>query len=46
MAIRLAARAIALFVPDAIPAFRSSASASTVAVSGATVIDSPTREHE
>ena len=36
-----ATRAIALFTPDAIPALLSSASASTVAVSGATVIDSP-----
>ena len=34
-------RAIALLTPEAIPALRSSASASTVAVSGATVIDSP-----
>ena len=32
---------MALFTPDATPALRSSASASTVAVSGATVIDSP-----
>ena len=41
IAIRLATRAIALFTPDAIPALCSSASASTVAVSGATVIASP-----
>ena len=36
-----AARAIALLTPEAMPAFSSSASASTVAVSGATVADSP-----
>ena len=40
-ATRPATRAIALFIPEAMPAFESSASASTVAVSGATVIDSP-----
>ncbi len=44
IAIRLATRAIALFVPDAMPAFFSSASASTVAVSGATVIASPSEK--
>ena len=38
---RLATRAIALLTPDAIPALCSSASARTVAVSGATVSDSP-----
>jgi hypothetical protein len=38
---RLAIRAIALFTPDAMPAFDSSASANTVAVSGATVAVSP-----
>ena len=36
-----AARAIALLIPEAIPAFSSSASASTVAVSGATVAERP-----
>ena len=36
-----ATRAIALLTPEAIPALLSSASASTVEVSGATVIDSP-----
>ena len=36
-----AIRAIALFMPEAIPALRSSASASTAAVSGATVATSP-----
>ena len=36
-----ATRATALLMPDAIPALCSSASASTVAVSGATVIASP-----
>ena len=36
-----ATRAIALLTPDAIPALLSSASASTVMVSGATVIDRP-----
>ena len=41
IAMRLATRAIALFTPEAMPALLSSASASTVAVSGATVIDSP-----
>ena len=41
MATRPATRAIALFTPEATPALCSSASASTVAVSGATVIDSP-----
>ena len=39
-----ATRAIALLTPEAMPALCSSASASTVAVSGATVIDSPSRE--
>ena len=38
---RPAARAIALLIPEAIPACSSSASASTVAVSGATVADRP-----
>ena len=36
-----ATRATALFTPDAIPACSSSTHASTAAVSGATVIDSP-----
>ncbi len=36
-----ATRAIALLTPEAIPALLSSASASTVEVSGATVIDRP-----
>ena len=36
-----AMRPIALLTPDAAPAFRSSASASTTAVCGATTIDSP-----
>ena len=38
---RRATRAIALLTPDAMPAFSSSASASTAAVSGATVAASP-----
>src|SRR5581483_8127446 len=37
-----ATRATALFTPDAIPASPGPASESTVVVSGATVIDSPT----
>ena len=37
-----AVRAMALLMPLAVPALPSSAAASTVAVSGATVIDSPT----
>jgi hypothetical protein len=41
IAISPATRAIALFSADAMPALRSSASASTVAVSGATTIESP-----
>ena len=41
-----AARAIALLIPEAIPACSSSASASTVAVSGATVAERPSREQE
>ena len=44
IAIRLATRAIALFTPEAMPALCSSASASTVAVSGATVMASPTEK--
>ena len=36
-----AARATALFTPDATPAWRTSAAASTVAVSGATVTARP-----
>ena len=36
-----ATRAMALLTPEAMPALLSSASASTVAVSGATVADSP-----
>jgi hypothetical protein len=44
IAIRPATRAIALLTADAMPAFDSSASASTVAVSGATVIDRPTEK--
>ena len=43
---RPATRAIALLTPDAMPAVRSSASASTVAVSGATVAARPEGEHE
>ena len=39
-----ATRAIALLMPDAMPAFDSSASASTVAVSGATVSESPSEK--
>ena len=39
-----ATRAIALLTPEAIPALCSSASASTVAVSGATVADSPSEK--
>ena len=38
---RPATRAIALLTPEAMPALDSSASESTVAVSGATVQDSP-----
>ena len=38
---RPATRAIALLMPEAMPALDSSASASTVAVSGATVSESP-----
>ena len=41
IAISPATRAIALLTAEAMPAFDSSASASTVAVSGATVIDRP-----
>ena len=41
---RPATRAIALLIPEAMPALDSSASASTVAVSGATVADSPTEK--
>ena len=39
-----ATRAIALLTAEAIPALPSSASASTAAVSGATVIDSPSEK--
>ena len=41
MASRPATLATALLMPDAMPALDSSASDSTVAVSGATVADSP-----
>ena len=44
IASRPATRAIALLMPEAIPALDSSASASTVAVSGATVIASPSEK--
>ena len=44
VASRLATRAIALLTAEAIPALPSSASASTAAVSGATVIDSPSEK--
>ena len=40
-AMRPAARATALFTADATPTFSMGAAASTVAVSGATVSDSP-----
>ena len=42
---RLATRAIALLTPEAMPALCSSASASTVAVSGATVAESPSENN-
>ena len=41
---RPAIRAVALLIPEAMPAWASSASASTVAVSGATVAASPTEK--
>ena len=41
---RPAMRASALLTPEAMPALCSSASASTVAVSGATVIDRPSEK--
>ena len=44
VASRPATRAIALLTAEAIPALDSSAAASTVAVSGATVIDSPSEK--
>jgi hypothetical protein len=42
--IRVATRAIALLTAEAMPALCSSASASTVAVSGATVQDNPSEK--